>query len=190
MSDPVISPDGKWIWTGTEWIPAPPGSNNASLSLQDSLITNNMNITQTNTSEQTNYSGVANQNNNTNQLIVSDQATLETDAILEGWTLAKQIVVFATLSVLVLIIGVVIFIISESWISIAITIAISFTLLIWPFAYTASKYETKWWKKRVSNWESIKPYHGESKNPFVELAKFILFFIFVIATGIWRISRI
>ena len=24
MSDPVISPDGKWMWTGNEWIPAPP----------------------------------------------------------------------------------------------------------------------------------------------------------------------
>ena len=24
MSDPIISPDGKWMWTGDEWIPAPP----------------------------------------------------------------------------------------------------------------------------------------------------------------------
>jgi hypothetical protein len=24
MTDPVISPDGKWMWTGSEWIPAPP----------------------------------------------------------------------------------------------------------------------------------------------------------------------
>ena len=24
MSDQVISPDGKWMWTGSEWIPAPP----------------------------------------------------------------------------------------------------------------------------------------------------------------------
>ena len=24
MTDPVISPDGKWMWTGDEWIPAPP----------------------------------------------------------------------------------------------------------------------------------------------------------------------
>ena len=24
MSDPVISPDGKFMWTGSEWIPAPP----------------------------------------------------------------------------------------------------------------------------------------------------------------------
>ena len=26
MTDPVISPDGKWMWTGSEWIPAPPTS--------------------------------------------------------------------------------------------------------------------------------------------------------------------
>jgi tetratricopeptide (TPR) repeat protein len=23
MTDPIISPDGKWMWTGSEWIPAP-----------------------------------------------------------------------------------------------------------------------------------------------------------------------
>jgi hypothetical protein len=34
MSDPVMSPDGKWMWTGTEWIPAPPSHN----SLQDTDI--------------------------------------------------------------------------------------------------------------------------------------------------------
>jgi len=26
MTDPIISPDGKWMWTGSEWIPAPPTS--------------------------------------------------------------------------------------------------------------------------------------------------------------------
>jgi hypothetical protein len=26
MSDPVISPDGKFMWTGSEWIPAPPSN--------------------------------------------------------------------------------------------------------------------------------------------------------------------
>jgi hypothetical protein len=46
MSDPVISPDGKWMWTGDEWIPAPPGSNNASVSLQDSVVAGDVNITQ------------------------------------------------------------------------------------------------------------------------------------------------
>ena len=26
MDGPIISPDGKWMWTGSDWIPAPPGS--------------------------------------------------------------------------------------------------------------------------------------------------------------------
>ncbi len=29
MSDPVFSPDGKWMWTGSEWIPAPPSTGSA-----------------------------------------------------------------------------------------------------------------------------------------------------------------
>ena len=24
MADPIFSPDGKWMWSGSEWIPAPP----------------------------------------------------------------------------------------------------------------------------------------------------------------------
>ena len=44
MSEPVMSPDGKHMWTGNEWIPAPPvGSNNASVSLQDSVVTGDIN---------------------------------------------------------------------------------------------------------------------------------------------------
>ena len=27
MSTPVVSPDGKWMWSGSEWIPSPPTSN-------------------------------------------------------------------------------------------------------------------------------------------------------------------
>ena len=46
MTDaPVYSPDGKFIWIGNEWIPAPPASepltppdNNQTLSMQDSVI--------------------------------------------------------------------------------------------------------------------------------------------------------
>ncbi|MGB1487581.1 MAG: hypothetical protein ACPG83_03190 [Candidatus Poseidoniaceae archaeon] len=26
MADPIISPDGEWMWTGSDWIPAPPES--------------------------------------------------------------------------------------------------------------------------------------------------------------------
>ena len=49
MADPIISPDGKFIWTGTEWIPAPPNpSQSANVSLQDSVIGGDVTITQNN----------------------------------------------------------------------------------------------------------------------------------------------
>lgn len=45
MSEPVFSPDGKYMWTGEEWIPVPPTSENESndsvgqsLNMQDSVI--------------------------------------------------------------------------------------------------------------------------------------------------------
>ena len=37
MSDTVLSPDGKFLWTGSEWIPAPPPSGQ-NLAMQDSVI--------------------------------------------------------------------------------------------------------------------------------------------------------
>ena len=37
MSDPVYSPDGKFMWSGSEWIPAPP-KGNQTLNMQDSVV--------------------------------------------------------------------------------------------------------------------------------------------------------
>ncbi|MED6338153.1 MAG: hypothetical protein VYC12_03915, partial [Candidatus Thermoplasmatota archaeon] len=37
MSDPVLSPDGKFMWTGSEWIPVPPTSGN-NIEMKDSVI--------------------------------------------------------------------------------------------------------------------------------------------------------
>ena len=37
MADPVYSPDGKYMWTGDEWIPAPPTGPSA-VTMQDSVI--------------------------------------------------------------------------------------------------------------------------------------------------------
>ena len=37
MTDPVYSPDGKFIWSGSEWIPAPP-KGNQTLNMQDSVV--------------------------------------------------------------------------------------------------------------------------------------------------------
>ena len=36
MTDTIYSPDGNFIWTGSEWIPAPPSGQN--VNLQDSVI--------------------------------------------------------------------------------------------------------------------------------------------------------
>jgi len=48
MTDPVISPDGKSMWTGSEWIPAPPTptAQSANVSMQDSVITGDVTISQ------------------------------------------------------------------------------------------------------------------------------------------------
>lgn len=42
MTDPVISPDGKWMWTGSEWIDAPPSKE---ISIHDSVVQGDVNIT-------------------------------------------------------------------------------------------------------------------------------------------------
>ena len=49
MSDLILSPDGKWMWTGTDWIPAPPSSNPApqsNINLSDSMMSGDMNVEQ------------------------------------------------------------------------------------------------------------------------------------------------
>lgn len=50
MSELIFSPDGKWIWTGSEWIPAPPSSltvNTAEVKLQDSVISGDVSVNST-----------------------------------------------------------------------------------------------------------------------------------------------
>jgi len=49
MSSPVLSPDGKFMWTGAEWIPAPPSSPSASTSsvnMEDSMMSGDVNVKQ------------------------------------------------------------------------------------------------------------------------------------------------
>ena len=36
MTERVLSPDGKFMWTGSEWIPAPPAGNQ--IEMKDSVI--------------------------------------------------------------------------------------------------------------------------------------------------------
>ena len=47
MSEPIYSPDGKWMWSGTEWIPVPPKSSesSANVNLHDSVVGGDVNIT-------------------------------------------------------------------------------------------------------------------------------------------------
>ena len=52
MADPIFSPDGKWMWTGSEWIPAPPSSSqSANVNLHDSVIGGDVNIIQNNSED-------------------------------------------------------------------------------------------------------------------------------------------
>ena len=52
MVAPTLSPDGKFMWTGSEWIPAPPGSTQtANVNLQDSVVGGDVNITQNHNQE-------------------------------------------------------------------------------------------------------------------------------------------
>ena len=37
MSEPIYSPDGKFMWSGSEWIPAPPKASQT-LNMQDSVV--------------------------------------------------------------------------------------------------------------------------------------------------------
>ena len=49
MTGPVISPDSKWMWTGSEWIPAPPTSAptaDSMINLGDSMMSRIPNIEQ------------------------------------------------------------------------------------------------------------------------------------------------
>ena len=49
MSEPIFSPDGKWMWSGSEWVPAPPSTESpqsSDLVVQDSAVAGDINVTQ------------------------------------------------------------------------------------------------------------------------------------------------
>jgi len=48
MSTPTFSPDGKWMWNGTEWIPSPPTSSQSpqSVNVSDSILSGELNVNQ------------------------------------------------------------------------------------------------------------------------------------------------
>ena len=96
MSDQVISPDGKWMWTGSEWIPAPPQggetitpenvkteSNSPTNTISDTVIMGDYTIQQTiqQTSDIENYM----------KTMVDAYKDLREDRALEIYELAKKI---------------------------------------------------------------------------------------------------
>ena len=74
MADPVISPDGKWMWTGAEWISAPPGTE-AKVNLQDSMMSGDVNIQQSSP----NASSVVNLKDSamTGDIVINDEQTIK-----------------------------------------------------------------------------------------------------------------
>jgi hypothetical protein len=61
MTDHTISPDGKFMWTGSEWIPAPPPTaekpSSASVLLNDSVVAGNIQISQLGSSLDDKFTG-------------------------------------------------------------------------------------------------------------------------------------
>lgn len=41
--EPIFSPDGQHMWTGSEWIPAPPASDTGSVNISDSIVMGDVN---------------------------------------------------------------------------------------------------------------------------------------------------
>ena len=49
MANPIFSPDGKWMWTGSEWIPAPPTSASgadSTINLHNSMMSGSVTVEQ------------------------------------------------------------------------------------------------------------------------------------------------
>ncbi len=94
MTSPTFSPDGQWMWNGSEWIPAPPTSN-AVTQLSDTVVMGNVN---TNTNYTTILNSQTNIRNHMNAMVDAlsvddeDRATYIFDtAKKEDYNLAMQL---------------------------------------------------------------------------------------------------
>ena len=55
MSEPIMSPDGNFMWTGSEWIPAPPTNQTSqSMNMQDSAVAGDFNASSPNSGQSMN----------------------------------------------------------------------------------------------------------------------------------------
>jgi len=86
MSTPTISPDGKWMWNGTEWIPSPPTSNQSiqAVNVSDSVISSELNINQ---NQQPSSTDVQSYNQHSSAINISDSVITGNVTINQGFDL-------------------------------------------------------------------------------------------------------
>ena len=114
MTDPVISPDGKSMWTGDEWIPVPE-SGKVSVSLQDSVIAGDLNIMQNisfddNTKSTVTQNSVKHQEIITRRMLMIDQWKDDIKTLEKNQTNYFSVIIIFWLTIA----GLLVFIVSES----------------------------------------------------------------------------
>ena len=114
MTDPVISPDGKSMWTGDEWIPVSE-SGKVSVSLQDSVIAGDLNIMQNisfddNTKSTVTQNSVKHQEIITRRMLMIDQWKDDIKTLEKNQTNYFSVIIIFWLTIA----GLLVFIVSES----------------------------------------------------------------------------
>ena len=86
MSDQIMSPDGKHMWTGSEWIPAPPNDNQDLKSNEESDSSNDTKLSSS--SEKLSVDGISATNNISDTVIMGDyniQQNIQQSADIENY---------------------------------------------------------------------------------------------------------
>ena len=114
MTDPVISPDGKSMWTGDEWIPVPE-SGKVSVELQDSVIAGDLNIMQNisfddNTKSTVTQNSVKHQEMITRRMLMIDQWKDDIKTLEKNQSNYFSVIIIFWLAIA----GLLVFIVSES----------------------------------------------------------------------------
>lgn len=85
MDEPILSPDGKFMWTGDDWIPAPPVQGSQQIQVKDSVITGD--LVQNTTIHMTQQNDI----NNYMKTIVDSFSDSRDEEAFETYELAKKI---------------------------------------------------------------------------------------------------
>ena len=113
MTEPVISPDGKSMWTGDEWVPVPE-SGKVSVSLQDSVIAGDLNIMQNisfdNTKSTVTQNSVKHQEMITRRMLMIDQWKDDIKTLEKNQSNYFSVIIIFWLAIA----GLLVFIVSES----------------------------------------------------------------------------